>query len=70
MTVEQAGIDKGAIIGEQRGEAKTLLRQLTRKFGPDCAERYRERVEAANIKQLDAWLDNILTAESPETVFH
>ncbi|WP_201215018.1 transposase [Halochromatium roseum] len=57
-TVEQAGIDKGVIIGEQRGviigeqrgEAKTLLRLLTSKFGPDCAERYRERVEAANIR--------------------
>ncbi|WP_242518360.1 DUF4351 domain-containing protein [Halochromatium roseum] len=73
-TVEQAGIDKGVIIGEQRGviigEAKTLLRLLTRKFGPDCAERYRDRVEAADIEQLDAWLDNILTAESPETLFH
>jgi hypothetical protein len=61
-TVEQAGI--------QRGEAKTLLRQLTRKFGPDCAERYRDRIEAADVEQLDAWLDNILTAETPETIFH
>jgi hypothetical protein len=46
------------------------LIKLTRTFGPDCAEHYRERVEAANIKQLDTWLDNILTAVTPETIFH
>jgi len=73
-TVEQAGIDKGVIIGEQRGvkigEARSLLRQLARKFGPDCAERYRDRIEAADVEQLETWLDNILTAETPETIFH
>ncbi|MEA1053201.1 hypothetical protein U5801_25830 [Lamprobacter modestohalophilus] len=75
---EQRGViigeQRGVIIGEQRGviigEAKTLLRLITRKFGPDCAERYRERIEAADIEQLDAWLDNILTAETPETIFY
>ena len=36
-------------------------------FGPDCTEPYRDRIEAADIEQLDAWLDNILTAETHET---
>jgi hypothetical protein len=65
-TVEQAGIEKGL----QQGEARTLLRQLTRKFGPEAAHRHRERIEAAEIEQLDAWLDRILTADTPETIFH
>jgi hypothetical protein len=65
-TVEQAGIEKGL----QQGEARTLLRQLTRKFGPEAAQRHRERIETAEVEQLDAWLDRILTADTPETIFH
>ena len=65
-TVEQAGIQKGL----QQGEARTLLRQLTQKFGPEAAQAYRERIEAAELEQLEAWLDRILSAETPETIFH
>ena len=54
----------------QQGEARTLLRQLTRKFGPEAAQRHRERIETAEVEQLDAWLDRILTADTPETIFH
>ena len=65
-TVEQAGIEKGL----QQGEARTLLRLLDRKFGPEAAQRHRERIETAELEQLDAWLDRILTADTPETIFH
>lgn len=65
-TVEQAGIEKGL----QQGEARTLLRLLDRKFGPEAAQRHRERIETAEVEQLDAWLDRILTADTPETIFH
>jgi len=69
-TVEQAGIEKGLQQGLQQGEARMLLRLLDRKFGPEAAQRHRERIEAAEIEQLDAWLDRILTVDTPETIFH
>jgi hypothetical protein len=61
-TVERAGI--------QKGEARTLLRLLDQKFGPEAAQAHRERIEAAELEQLEAWLDRILSAETPETIFH
>jgi len=69
-TVEQAGIDKGLQQGLQQGEARTLLRQLAQKFGPEAAQVHRERIETAELEQLDTWLGRILTAETPETIFH
>ncbi|MFP4076330.1 MAG: DUF4351 domain-containing protein, partial [Halochromatium sp.] len=65
-TVEQAGIQKGL----QQGEARTLLRLLTQKFGPEAAQAHRERIETAELEQLETWLDRILSAETPETIFH
>ncbi|WP_222932445.1 hypothetical protein [Allochromatium humboldtianum] len=46
-TVEQAGIEKGLQQGVQQGEARTLLRLLDRRFGPEAAQRHRERIETA-----------------------
>jgi hypothetical protein len=61
-TVEQAGI--------QRGEAIILLALLQEKFGPDTVDAYRERVTAADPEQLLQWSKRILSAETPETIFH
>jgi hypothetical protein len=69
-TVEQAGIEKGVKQGVKQGEARTLLRQMERKFGPEAVKAHRERIETADIDQLEAWLDRILIAETPETIFH
>jgi hypothetical protein len=73
-TVEKAGIEKGVKQGIKQGikqgEAKTLLRLLERKFGPEAVQAHRERIEAAEIDQLEVWLDRILSAETPETIFH
>nr|WP_242479252.1 DUF4351 domain-containing protein [Lamprobacter modestohalophilus] len=69
-TVEQAGIDKGVKQGVKQGEASTLLRLLEQKFGPEAAQVHRKRIETAELEQLDTWLGRILTAESPETIFH
>ncbi|MBK5967526.1 MULTISPECIES: RpnC/YadD family protein [Thiorhodovibrio] len=69
-TVERAGIEKGKKLGVQQGEARTLLRQLDQKFGPEAVQAHRERIETAELEQLDTWLDRILTAETPETIFH
>ena len=46
-TVEQAGI--------QRGEAIILLALLQEKFGPDTVDAYRERITAAEPKELLQW---------------
>jgi len=56
-------------IGEQRGEATMLLRQLCYKFGalPDAA---RERVTTADPDTLLTWSERILTAESIDEVLH
>jgi hypothetical protein len=77
-TVEQAGIEKGVKQGVKQGikqgikqgAAKTLLRLLERKFGPEAVQAHRERIEGAEIDQLEAWLDRILSAETPESIFH
>lgn len=56
--------------GVKQGEARTLLRLLDQKFGPEAAQAHRERIETAELEQLDTWLGRILTAETPEIIFH
>ena len=63
-------IDQGVKQGVQQGEVKTLLRQIDQKFGPEAVQTHRERIEKAELEQLDTWLGRILSAESPETIFH
>ena len=46
-----------------------LLRLLQRKFGPQAAAAYRERVERADTDSLLAWSERILTAETIGTIF-
>ncbi|WP_328986623.1 hypothetical protein [Thiorhodovibrio winogradskyi] len=65
-TVERVGIEKGVL----QGEARTLLRQLDQKFGLETVQTHRERIEQAELEQLDTWLGRILSAETPETIFH
>ncbi|MEA3640782.1 MAG: hypothetical protein VBE63_12675 [Lamprobacter sp.] len=73
-TVERAGIQKGLQQGMQKGlqqgEARSLLRLLDQKFGPEAAQEHRKRIETADLERLEAWLDRILSAETPETIFH
>ena len=63
-------IEQGMQQGMEQGEARTLLRQIDRKFGSQAAQAHRERIETAELEQLETWLDRILTAETPETIFH
>ncbi|MBK1617754.1 hypothetical protein CKO42_04650 [Lamprobacter modestohalophilus] len=69
-TVEQAGIEKGKILGMQQGEAMILMTLLQEKFGSDSLEAHRERISAAKPEELLQWSKRILTAETPETIFH
>ena len=61
----ERGKAEGLAVGEARGEAKSLLRLLERRFEP-LPEWVRERVSAASLEQLDAWLDGVLDARSPD----
>lgn len=67
-SVERIGLEKGLEKGRQEGEARTLLRQLERRFGP-VSESVRQRVSVADIDALDQWLDRVLDAPTLEAVF-
>ena len=59
---------RGKLEGEQTGEARLLLRLLTRRFGPlpaDCVA----RIQAASSGQLEQWSDRVLDAHSLTEVF-
>jgi len=58
---------EGEIKGEAKGKAGTLKHQLRRRFDtmPAWAE---QRIDAASIAQLDAWLDGIFDASSVEAL--
>ncbi len=63
---EERGIEKGIEQGILRGERKTLLRQLERKFAP-LPDSVRTRLEAiTDAEELDRLTDTILTAETLE----
>ena len=59
---------EGLQQGMQQGEEKVLERQLTRRFGP-LSEATRQRLQAADINQLEHWADNILDAKTLDDVF-
>jgi len=56
--------------GMQQGEAAVLMMLLQEKFGAVSVDAHRERIKAAKPDQLLRWSKRILTAETPETVFH
>jgi hypothetical protein len=62
-------IAQGEELGEQRGEAKMLLRQIERKFGPP-SETVRHRITEADSETLLAWSERILDARSLDEVLH
>jgi hypothetical protein len=65
-TVERAGIAKGY----RQGEADLLLWQIEKKFGKASAQDLRERVESADSDTLRLWSERILTADTPDAIFH
>jgi predicted transposase/invertase (TIGR01784 family) len=65
----QQGLEEGRQEGRQEGEAVMLLRQTELKFGPDAAELYRARIEAADAETLLSWSERLLTAERAVEVF-
>jgi len=65
----EQGREQGMQQGMQQGEAAVLMRLLERRFGPEAAEAWRERVETADAETLLVWSDRILTASTPEELF-
>ena len=61
-TVERAGY--------HRGEVDLLLWLIENKFDADTAEALRERVESADNDSLRCWSARILTADTPDAIFH
>jgi len=59
----ERGRVEGEALGIVKGEGKSLMRLLERRFGtlPEAA---RERIANANIEQLDRWLDRVFDAEN------
>ena len=62
-------IQQGIEQGEQRGEAKIVLQLAEEKFG-SVNDNLRERILTADSQTLLAWSKRILTAETPEALFH
>ncbi len=59
----ERGKARGLAEGLEQGEERGLTRLLERRFGP-LPRTVRERVAAAELDELDAWLDRILDADS------
>lgn len=56
---------EGAVKGKAEGKAESLERLLVHRFGP-LPVWATQRIEAAPVAQLDAWLDAIFDAASVE----
>lgn len=65
---EATALHEATAIGEARGEAKTLRRLLTKRFGPLTPETS-QRLQSATPEQLELWTDRILDAPSLAAVF-
>jgi hypothetical protein len=61
------GRAEGKAEGQAEGSARLLLKLLQRKFGP-LPESVIERVQSAEIEELDRWGERILSAQSLEDV--
>lgn len=64
MIAERLGMEKG----EVEGQAKLLLRQIERRFGPADDDTI-QRVRSAQAKDLEIWSINILDATTLDEVF-
>jgi hypothetical protein len=60
--------ERGRDEGVAQGQRTTLIRQLTRRFGP-LPQSVEARVAGAGAEDLERWLDRILDAASLDEVF-
>lgn len=62
------GLEKGVMQGLGLGQRNTLKRQIQRRFG-NLSDTYVAKIEQASDDQIQAWLDNVLDAQSIDQVF-
>jgi len=67
MSIERMAEERGVQIGEQRGEARMLTRQLTLKFGPLSPET-QQRISEADADTLLTWSERDLTANTIDEI--
>ena len=67
-SVERIHMQKAHEQGLLQGQARTLLRQLERRFGP-VSEAVHARLSAADLDMLDRWADRVLDAPTLDAVF-
>ena len=65
-SAERFGLEKGY----RQDEADLLLWQIENKFGADTAEALRERIKSADTESMRRWSARILTADTPDAIFH
>jgi hypothetical protein len=61
--IRQEGVSQGITQGLSRGQAKTLLRQMHKRFGP-LSDAVVARIQAASEAELDRLTDRILDVDS------
>jgi len=66
--IERQGIEKGFQQGIEVHARASLRRLLTQRFGP-LPPTIEQRIEQADRTQLDAWLDQVITAPSLASIF-
>jgi hypothetical protein len=64
----QEGRQEGLQAGRQEGEARLLLRQLAGRFG-DLPQWVQERVQQADVPQLERWGERLLDARTLTELF-
>ncbi len=67
-TAAQAWFEPGEAPGMAEGMSKTLVRLLQRRFGP-LPDGIQTHIAAADLGQLDRWLDAVLDAPTLDVVF-
>jgi uncharacterized protein DUF4351 len=65
---KRAGLREGQLKGLREGEARLLLRQLARRFG-DLPQWVQERVQQADVSQLERWGERLLDARTLADLF-
>jgi predicted transposase YdaD len=65
---KKEGRQEGEQLGILKGTAKTLLRQMTKRFGPQ-PDVVASRIQSADERTLEKWTDRILDATTLDDVF-
>jgi hypothetical protein len=65
---EKEGLKRGQRQGIRKGRRAVLLRQLRTRFG-ELPEPVAARVKTAKAREIDQWVDRILTAPTLDAVF-